>query len=187
MSYGILVQGFKIPNLVEEYKTIFLGNRGKPWNSPKTFSLYLSFLKNRIFWAAQYWFKTLKCQIWLTNKKPFFWENEGNLETLQQVSLYIWVYYKFVLKSFNSLNWILWAMEYWFKALKCQIWCTNTESFFWESETNIETLQKGSPYTWVFYKFILKSGKNLSWLWLLLFRIFWMLNIQLSNTQLETI
>ena len=39
MSYGILVQDFKMPTLVDEYKTIFLGKRGKRWNSPKTFSL----------------------------------------------------------------------------------------------------------------------------------------------------
>ena len=43
MSNGILFQDFKIPNLVDEYKTIFLGKWGKRWNSPKTFSLYLSF------------------------------------------------------------------------------------------------------------------------------------------------
>ena len=39
-----MLQGFKIRKLVDEYKTIFLGKRGKRWNSSKTFSLYLSFL-----------------------------------------------------------------------------------------------------------------------------------------------
>ena len=29
MSYGILVEGFKMPNLVDEYKTISLGKGGK--------------------------------------------------------------------------------------------------------------------------------------------------------------
>ena len=43
-SYGILVQGLKMPNLLDEYKTIFLWKRGEPWNPPKTFSLYWSFL-----------------------------------------------------------------------------------------------------------------------------------------------
>ena len=39
-----MVEGFKMPNLVNEYKTIFLEKWGKRWNSSKTFSLYLSFL-----------------------------------------------------------------------------------------------------------------------------------------------
>ena len=101
---------------------------------------------NRIFWATEYWFKALKCQIWLTNTKPFFWESEANLETLQKLSLYIWVSYKFVLKFVKSLNRIFWAMEYLFKALKCQIVLANTEPFFWKREANFEILQKFSPY-----------------------------------------
>ena len=40
----ILLQDFRMPNLVDEYKTIFLGNRDKPWNSSKAISLYWSFL-----------------------------------------------------------------------------------------------------------------------------------------------
>ena len=40
----IMTQGFKMTKLVDEYKSIFLGKRGKHWNSCKTFSLYLSFL-----------------------------------------------------------------------------------------------------------------------------------------------
>ena len=136
MSFGILVQGFKMPILVDEYKIIFLGKRGKRWNSPKTF-------------------------------------------------LYIWVSYKFVSKSEKSLNRISWATKYWFKALKCQIWLTNTKPFFWKSEANVETLQKPSPYIWVSYKFVLKCGEDLSLFLLLFFRMFWILNIQLSNIQLE--
>ena len=112
---------------------------------------------NRILWATEYWFKSLKCQIWLTNTKPFFWESEANVETLQKPSPYIWVSYKFVLKSVKSLNRILWATEYWFKALKCQIWLTNTKPFSWESEANVEYLQKPSSYIWVSYKLVLKS------------------------------
>ena len=32
-----MVEGFKIPNLFDEYKTIFLGKQGKRWNPSKTF------------------------------------------------------------------------------------------------------------------------------------------------------
>ena len=40
LSDWILAEGFRVPNLVDEYKTIFLGMRGQAWNSPKSFSLY---------------------------------------------------------------------------------------------------------------------------------------------------
>ena len=43
-----MAHGFKMQKLVDEYKTIFLGKQGNPWNSSKTFSLYLSFLWNGI-------------------------------------------------------------------------------------------------------------------------------------------
>ena len=66
LSHGILVQGFRMPNLSDEYKTIFLGK----------------------------WY---------------------NLGTIQKLSLYIGVSYKFVLKSIKSLNRIFWVIEYWFK------------------------------------------------------------------------
>ena len=42
MHYGILVQGFKVQNLVEEYKSISLGKRDKHWKFLKSLLLYLS-------------------------------------------------------------------------------------------------------------------------------------------------
>ena len=39
-----LIQGFGMPNFVNEYKTISLRKRGKPWNSSKAFYLDWSFL-----------------------------------------------------------------------------------------------------------------------------------------------
>ena len=36
--------------------------------------------------------------------------------------------------EFKSLNQILWASEYWFKALKCQFWLTNTTAFLSKKE-----------------------------------------------------
>ena len=140
---------------------------------------------NWLFWAVEYWLYTLECQIWSTNTKPFFSESETNLTTLQKLSPYIGVSYKFVLKSVKSLNWICWGMEYWFKALGRQIWSTNTKLFFRESETNLGTLQRHSSYIGVSYKFVLKCVKNLSWLWFLCFQTLLMLNVQLSNIQLE--
>ena len=148
MSYGILVQGLKMSNLVDEYKIIFLGKRSKRWNFLETFFLYLSFqwffLKsvkslNRTLWTTESWLKLLKCQTWLTNTKPFFWESEANVNTLQRHSPYIWVSYKSVFKSVKSLKPILWTTEYWLKVLKYQTCFTNTKSFLWKSEANIET------------------------------------------------
>ena len=46
LSDWILVQGFRMPNLVDEYKTIFLGKWGKAWNSPKLIFPILEFPMN---------------------------------------------------------------------------------------------------------------------------------------------
>ena len=94
--------------------------------------------------------------------KPFFWDSEAKLETLQKLYPYIGVSYKFVLKSVKTLNQIFLTMHYWFKSLECQIWLTNTKLFFWESEAKLETLQKLSPYVGILYKFLLKSVKGLN-------------------------
>ena len=134
-----------------------------------SYKLVLKSLKslNRIFWKIEYWFKALEWQIWSMNTKPFFWESEAKLQTLQKFSPYIGVSFKFVLNSVKRLNLIsFWAVEYWSKTLECQIWSTNTKAFFWESETSLGTLQKISPYIGVTYKFVLKCAKNRN-------RIFW--------------
>ena len=89
---------------------------------------------NRILWATEYCLKALKYQISLTKTKAFFWKSEANVETLQKCYPYIWVFDKFVLKSVKILNRILWASEYWFKALKCQFWLTNTTAFLSKKE-----------------------------------------------------
>ena len=141
MSYRILVQGFKIPNLIDEYKPFFLEREANVETlqkfSPYIWVFYKFVLKsvkslNRMLWATEYWFKALKWEIWLTNTKAFFWESLAKIETLQNFSSYIWVFYKFVLKSVKSLNRMSWATEYWFKALKWEIWLTNTKPFFLE-------------------------------------------------------
>ena len=59
---------------------------------------------NKILWVIEYWFEALECQIRSKNLKPFFWESEAKLETLQKLSLYIGVCYKFGLKSVKTLN-----------------------------------------------------------------------------------
>ena len=150
--------------------------------SPHIGISYKFFLKpvktlNRIFWTFEYWFTAWECQIWLTNTKPFFWESEANLGTHQKKFPWVGFSYKFVFKCVKSRNRILWAMEYWFKALECQIWSTNTKPFFWGKKANFGTLQKLSPYTGVSYKFVLKCVRNLSWLWFSFFQMLWMLNV----------
>ena len=117
---------------------------------------------NRILWAREYWFKALKCKMWLTNTKPFFSQREGNIEILQKLFPYIWVSYNFLWKSINSINRIFWATEYWLNCLKCQIWLVNIETFFWKKEADVETLQKLSPYILASYKFVLLSVNSLN-------------------------
>ena len=117
---------------------------------------------NGIFWVIQCWFEALECQNWLTNTILIFWEAVANLITLQKLSPYIGVSYKFVLKSVKSLNRILWVIQYWFKSWECQICWTNAKLFFWEREKNLGTLQKLSPYIGVSFKFVLKTVKILN-------------------------
>ena len=153
----------------------FLGRPGKPCTYSKVFSLYwigvyykfiLKSVKslNIVFWAMEYCFKALQCQIESTNTKPFFWENEACLPTLQKLSPYIGVCYKFALRSLKSLSRIFWPMEYWIKAIEYQIWSMNTKPNFWESKSNLGTLQKRFPYIEVLVKFVSKSVKSLNWI-----------------------
>ena len=122
-GHGILVQGFTMPNLVNQYKTIFwgsetnLGTLQKP--SPYIEAFYKFVLKSVksliwIFWVIEYCFQALECQIWLTNTKPFPWKIEAKLETLQKLSSNIGVLYKFAFKSVKGLNRISWVIHYWF-------------------------------------------------------------------------
>ena len=108
----------------------------------------------------------IKMPILVDESKPFFWESKTNVKTFQKLSSYIWGLYKFVLKSINSLNWILLATKYWFKALKWQIWLTNTKQFFWLNEENFENLHNFTSYIWVSYKFVSKSVTSLNRLFL---------------------
>ena len=140
MSYGILLQSFKMENLVTNAKLFFWESQSNIETfkklSPFIWVFYKFVLKsvkslNQILWATEYWFKALKCQILSTNTKPFFWETKSKIETLQKFFPFLWVSNKFVLKSVNSPNPIFWAREYCFKPLKCQFWLTNTKPFFW--------------------------------------------------------
>ena len=95
MSYGILVQVFKMPSWLTNTKRFFGGNEANVETLQKLspcISVSYKFLfksvnsLNRIFLATEYWFNTLKCQIWLTNTKPFFWKSKPNIKTLQKLS-----------------------------------------------------------------------------------------------------
>ena len=104
---------------------------------------------NRFFWVIQDWFEALECQVSSTNTKPFFWKSETKLQTLEKLSLYIGVSDEFAFKTLNTLNRIFWPMEYWFKALECQISLTNTKLCFWESKANL-ILSKNFLVYWSF-------------------------------------
>ena len=123
---------------------------------------------NRIFWAMKHWFKVLEYQIWSTNKKRLFLENETNLGTLQKLCTYIQVSYKLVLISVKRLSRLFWAIEYSFQSIECQIWSTDTKPFLWKSKTKPGTLQKLSCNIGVSYTFVLKSVKIPN-------RIFWVM------------
>ena len=171
LGLGRFIQGVRMPNLVDQYKIICLGKRGKAWNYPKTLS-YIGFSYkfvwksvkslNGIFWAIESCYKILECQIWQTNINFFSWGNKSKLETLKNLSPYIGVSFKCVCKSVESLNRIFSVIEYWFKALEWQICWTNTKLFLWETEKNLGTLQKLSSYFGVSNKFVWKSVEILN-------------------------
>ena len=158
-----------MPNLVDDCTTIFLGKWAKLETlqklSPYIRVLYKFLLEsvkvlNRIYlndWLLVQGFRMLNLG---DEEKPFFWKCETKLQTLQNLSRYIGVCYKFVLKSGKILNRISWPMEYCFKTWECRIWSTNTKPFFWEREAKMKTLQNLFLYIGVSYEFVLKSLKG---------------------------
>ena len=133
------VQDFRMPNLLNEHKLLSVKDLGTSRDPSKTFSLYWSFLLicfevfqslNRIFQAMEHQFKDLEWQIWSTNKNLFFWDSDENLKTLQKPFSFIAGSYILALKSFKTLNRILWAMKLQFEALEYKICWTNRKRFF---------------------------------------------------------
>ena len=129
--------------------------------------------------------------------KTIFWGKKCKFWNFPKSFSYIAVSYKFGLKSAKSLNRIFWAIEYWFKTEDTKFGqriqnhfsgkTRQSNSFFWKTKDDLETFQKCSSHIWVTDKPFLESGKSRRWLWLLLFRNFWILNIQLLNIQPEII
>ena len=74
------------------------------------------------------------------NTKPFFWESIGNLKTSQNLSSYIGVSYKFILKTIKNLNESPESFNIG-NARDCQILLTNTKPLFSGNVTIFETLQ----------------------------------------------
>ena len=97
------------------------------------------------------------------NTKPFFWKSEAKLETLQKLSPYIGVLYKFILKQAchkpkpNLPNHGIFV-----QAFLMQIWSKNRKPFSWDNEAKLKTFQKRSLYIGTFYKVISKSVKSLN-------------------------
>ena len=121
-------------------------------NCRKPFPLYWSFVEiyfevfqKRISTLPSYWI--LVQEFIMPNlveeyEIRFSGKAKQTLKLSKNVLFILGVSYKFILKSVKSLDRVLWAIEYWFKALLCQIWLTNTNSIFWESEAKLQTLQK---------------------------------------------
>ena len=103
--------------MVGEYKIIFPGKPGKPWNSLKTFSLYRNFLiqKFQSNLLSNWILVQYNAQIGRRILNHFFWVSHANLQILKKNSPYIAISYKFVLKSVKSLIRIFCIMEYFFQ------------------------------------------------------------------------
>ena len=142
MGHGVLAQVLQCQICSTNTKSFFSQDQAKSESLQKlspfigvSHQFVLKSVKslNGIFWAMEYRFKALECQIWSTNTKSFAWEVDTNLGTVQNLFPYIRVSYKWVLNSAKTLNWIFSVIEYWFKALENQICSPNVKLFFQES------------------------------------------------------
>ena len=98
LSDWILVQFFKMPNLVNKYKTIFLG-KGSLWNFARIFSSCWTYLET-CSEVCQKPKSNLLCDWMLVrgwkmqnlldkyNTKPFFWNREANFWIVPNLSPY---------------------------------------------------------------------------------------------------
>ena len=154
----MLVQGFIMSNLAEEYKLFFWKSEANIETFQKLLShigvpykLVLGSIKslNRIFWVIEYWYKAQKCKIWSTNAKLFFWKSEANLEASQKICSQFVVSYKFLLKSVKSLN-QTWAIEYQRKFKKAKFRRRmNTKPFFWDKPGKLWNFPKTFLPYWI--------------------------------------
>ena len=97
LSNWMLIKRSKKPQFLNGYKTIFMGKHGKPWNCQKfsphiggTWEIMLKNFKSLEtwnIWRIDYWSNSQKYNVWLTNKKPFFWKKKTKIETF-----YIFLY-----------------------------------------------------------------------------------------------
>ena len=110
LSHGILVQSFITPNFVDEYRTIFLGNIGWPWNFLKISSLIEVLYKlvlgsvkslSRIFWVIEYWYKTQECKSWWANTKTIMLAKQRKTWSFSKQFLFI---SEFSIESPNKLE-----------------------------------------------------------------------------------
>ena len=119
---------------------------------------------NQTFWATECWYKAQKCKILSTNTKLFFRWSEANLKTSWQLSPYIGVSYKFVLKSLfwkhksNPLN-----HGSLFQGFIIPNLVNKYQTIFsWKRGWPWNSLErKVSSHIGVVYKFVFESAKSL--------------------------
>ena len=139
LDHWIFVKVFRMSLFILAYKAIFLRKLENPWNSSKTFflywslfiSLYLQSFKmlNWLSCAMEYFFKAWECQILLTNAKPFFRKERETLELFKNFLPKLELLIKFF--------WSLW---------KAYVESSRPWNIFWDSKTNLGTLQTLFPY-----------------------------------------
>lgn len=90
MRDWIFVNWSRMLNLVNEHKTIFIGNRHKPWDLWKPWKVsiliepYIKLLSDLIYWN-----KVQKCQTCLKNTKTQTWELSKKCFSIYRTDLYI--------------------------------------------------------------------------------------------------
>ena len=87
LSDWFLVQCSKMSNLVDEYKTTFLGVWEKLLIIPKSIPIL------ELLVYSEYWYKAKKSQIWSRNTESFFWDIDAIHVSFRRLSSHIGVTY----------------------------------------------------------------------------------------------
>ena len=72
----------------------------------------------------------------------------------------LFLYYSIIEPS-KTLNEVFWAIKFWYKPGKCQIFSPSPKLRFCEKDANLETFQKVCPHIAISYNFILKPAESL--------------------------
>ena len=147
----------KIPNLLNKYKTIFLGKRKNIWYLSKILVSYYKYVSEplkvltQINWVIEFSWRLKNAKFSQGIQNHF---SGKKTETLKRIfSKNFCPYWNFLYsRSEFCQNPIsnFQATEHWYKAQKCKIWLTNTKQFVLEKREKPWNFSKTYSLYWSF-------------------------------------